>query len=469
MHAAPAVEFESVSKAFGLCQANRNLSFKVASGSIHAIIGENGAGKSTALRMLYGEFRPDSGSIRVHGEAVRFATPRDAIALGIGMVHQHFMLAPNETVLDNVIVGSEPARWTGRLNRKQAISEIEKIMRSAGMQLRLDAQIEDLPVGAQQRVEILKLLYRKARILILDEPTAVLTPQETDAFFDELRRLKAQGHTILLITHKLREVLALSDRITVLRAGEVVGHFETSEVDEPQLATAMVGAPITRLHRDERAFTAKKSFSIGKNLSLGFGEVLGIAGVDGNGQRDCVQSALRSARQQGFSTAYVPGDRHHEAVLLDESVEWNFLLGRQRDSKFQRGGVIHWSYVRESAAQGIADLDVRPPEPQAKMRTLSGGNQQKAVVARELQKVAEVEIYEYPTRGVDLGAAKMIHQKILDSRARGASVLLVSGELDELVSLCDRIAVLYRGEVRGVLERPSFELKQIGLWMGGAQ
>ena len=464
-----AVEFDAVSKAFGACRANRRISFQVESGSIHAIIGENGAGKSTALRMLYGEFRPDSGMIRVAGEVVRFSSPREAIARGIGMVHQHFMLAPNETVLDNVILGAETRAWPGRLDRKSARAEIARLAQDAGMQLDLDARIEELPVGAQQRVEILKLLYRKARILILDEPTAVLTPQETDAFFEELRKLKRLGHTVLLITHKLREVLALSDRITVFRGGEVVGHFETAKVDEARLATAMVGAKVTELEREKESRVSERSFSAFKDLKLGFGEILGIAGVDGNGQRACVEATLRAARDEGLSTAYVPGDRHQEAVVLDETVEWNFLLGRQRDAKFQRFGVLSWSRVHESAALGIEALDVRPPLARERMRSLSGGNQQKAVVARELQRIAQVEVYEYPTRGVDLGAAKLIHGKILESRARGAAVLLVSGELDELLTLCDRIAVVYRGEVRGVLKREAFHVERIGLWMGGGK
>lgn len=469
MSHAPAVEFDTVSKAFGACRANRRVSFRVDAGSIHAIIGENGAGKSTALRMLYGEFRPDSGTIRVNGELVRFSSPREAIARGIGMVHQHFMLAPNETVLDNVILGAETRTWPGRLHRRKARTEIAQLARDAGMQLDLQARIEELPVGAQQRVEILKLLYRKARILILDEPTAVLTPQETEAFFEELRKLKAQGHTVILITHKLREVLALSDRITVLRGGEVVANFETSKADEGRLAMAMMGAQVPELEREKESRANVRNFVAFRDLKLGFGEILGVAGVDGNGQRACVNETLRAARAQGLSTAYVPGDRHQEAVVLDETVEWNFLLGRQREPQFQRAGVLSWARVRESAQLGIEALDVRPPLVQARMRALSGGNQQKAVVARELQKKAQVEVYEYPTRGVDLGAAKLIHGKILESRARGAAVLLVSGELDELLSLCDRIAVLFRGEVRGVLKREAFHVERIGLWMGGGK
>lgn len=497
----PEVEFVHVSKRFGQVQANDDVSFAVRRGSLHGIAGENGAGKSTIMKALYGLHSPDSGEIRLRGEPVAFSSPLAAIRFGIGMVHQHFMLVPTLTVWENIVLGREPGRLV--IDRQAARDRISRLASQFGFGLDLEAKIEELSVGEQQQVEILKLLYREASVLVLDEPTAVLTPQEVDGLFERLRALKDQGRTILLITHKLREILAFTERVTVMRQGKVVGTFETTTLDEKSLAGHIVGRPPAPPIREAHApspsprlvvkglrvrGTAARARLDGIDLEVRGGEILGIAGVEGNGQAELVEvlslvrkdyegevswngkplKGLRTyaAKQTGLSI--IPSDRHREAVVLSFSVGENLLLGHHREEAIARRGWISPGRVRALAEPLLERFDVRPRRSDVPIASLSGGNQQKAVIARELARKASLIIAAHPTRGVDVGAIEFIHRVFLEQRRAGAAIVLVSSELEELIALSDRILVLYEGRVMGEIAASRATEGQLGCWMTGA-
>jgi general nucleoside transport system ATP-binding protein len=502
-----AVELRGLTKQFGSVVANAGVNLRVESGTIHGVIGENGAGKSTAMKMLYGIFPPDAGEIIVYGEKRVWSSPADAIAAGIGMVHQHFMLAGPYTALDNILLGAEPVRC-GVIDRKRARIRLESLAQQYGLPVDWDSPIEELPVGVQQRIEILKLLYRDARILILDEPTAVLTPQETNELFRNLKKLRDEGKTIILITHKLKEVMSFTDRITVFRAGKVTGEMPTSETSPQDLANLMVGRKVVlnievtpARPRDELAMELSGLSLAGAvagsrhklsdvSFSVKRGEIVGIAGVEGNGQSELLQAILHprdplcrtsgtvrflgedvthwEARKiRDLGVAVIPEDRQHEGLLLERPVSENFLLGLQRSPEFSRVGFLNSKSLRVEAAHAVEEYDVRPRDLMIPAGKLSGGNQQKLIVAREFQRKPPMLIAAQPTRGVDVGAIEFIHSRIVRARDEGAGVLLVSFELDEILTLSDRILVMYEGRiaaefVRGVSER------ELGLKMAGS-
>jgi general nucleoside transport system ATP-binding protein len=503
------IELAGLSKRFGDVQANAGVDLRVRPGTIHAIIGENGAGKSTAMKMLYGIYAPDAGAIRVRGEERRWRTPRDAIAAGIGMVHQHFMLAGPYSALENVMLGAEAAeprwRWLPRalrpLDAAGARRRLEELARRQGFQVPWNAPVEDLPVGVQQRLEILKLLYRDARVLILDEPTAVLTPQETAELFANLKALAAEGKTILIITHKLKEVMALADRVTVFRAGRSVAEVEKAATSPEELASLMVGRKVA-LHaeappeaRPGAAVLEAEGVGLpdgslaGVSLAVHAGEVVGIAGVEGNGQSELLHLVLDPARHRGTGklrwfgkdawgsgaaevrdagVGVIPQDRHREGLLLGSPVLDNFLLGLHRRKEFLRGPFVRWRTVAAKAALAMEAYDVRPRAVETAAGGLSGGNQQKLIIAREFQRDPRFLVAAQPTRGVDVGAIESIHRRILDARARGTGVLLVSSELDEILALSDRILVMYEGRIVARFRRGEADERQLGLSMGGA-
>jgi general nucleoside transport system ATP-binding protein len=502
----PAVELRGLSKRFGTCVANDGVNLQVERGSIHGIVGENGAGKSTAMKMLYGVFRPDAGKILVNGKERVWSSPADAIAAGIGMVHQHFMLAGPHTALDNILLGSEPSRF-GFINRKQARRRLEELSVQYGLHLDFKQPVEELPVGIQQRIEILKLLYRNANILILDEPTAVLTPQEANALFENLRRLREQGKSILLITHKLKEVMAFTDRVTVLRDGRVTGEKRTSETNPQELANLMVGRqvllkvdvppgkPLPELAIEVRNlalsdYCGTRHRHSNVNFSVNRGEIVGIAGVEGNGQTELIQAMLHprdpKCRSSGsvkflgrdvtawpardireLGVAVIPEDRQNEGLLLARSLAENFALGQHRTSEFNRLGVLESRNIARSAASAMQEYDVRPAELTMRAGKLSGGNQQKLIIAREFHRNPKVLIAAQPTRGVDVGAIEFIHKRIIRARDDGAGVLLISAELDEIMALSDRILVMFEGKIVSEFLRGKVD-ETLGLKMAGS-
>jgi ABC-type uncharacterized transport system ATPase subunit len=503
----PAIELRGLSKRFGTCVANDGVNLRVERGSIHGIVGENGAGKSTAMKMLYGVFRPDAGEILVNGKECVWSSPADAIAAGIGMVHQHFMLAGPHTALDNILLGSEP-RGFGLINRKQARQRLDELSKEYGLHVDWDQPVENLAVGIQQRIEILKLLYRNANTLILDEPTGVLTPGETNSLFQNLRRLRDQGKTVLFITHKLNEVMAFTDHVTVFRDGKVTGARQTSETNPQELANLMVGrkvllkvdVPNARAGR-ELAIEVKNLALSGVRgsrnrlsnvtLSVSRGEIVGIAGVEGNGQTELIQAMLhprdsdcrsagvvsflgrdvtnwtaRNIRQLGI--AVIPEDRQNEGLLLARPLAENFVLGLHRDREFSRAGILNSQNITKSASGGLQQYDVRPAELAMPAGKLSGGNQQKLIIAREFHRNPKVLIAAQPTRGVDVGAIEFIHKRIVRARDEGAGVLLVSADLEEILTLSDRILVMFEGKIAGEFLRGNVDKIALGLKMAGA-
>lgn len=502
-----AIEFKNVSKVFGNFYANRNLSFSVARGSIHGLIGENGAGKSTAMKVLFGIQPKDEGEILVNGKPETIANPIHAMKLGIGMVHQHFMLADSETVLDNIILGCEPS-FFGLLQRKKAQAELTRICENYGLKFsKWNARIGDLSVGEQQRVEIIKLLYQKSEVLILDEPTAVLTPQEVKELFTNLRKLKEEGKTIVLISHKLKEVLEFTDSVTVMRRGEVVGTKTTRETNEDELAEMMVGRKVSFTYQGPRKMLSTKGpplkpvlkfTSTKATFELRPGEILGVAGVQGNGQTELLKVLSNPAkygekyyrekydyylngREIGDATpltlrkmgvGLVPEDRLHEALLRQQDMTENFLLGQHQDSRYvggsPLGSMIKRDRVRESVEKNIRDFDIRPPFTTVWAGRMSGGNQQKLVMARLLDPQPSVLLVAHPTRGVDVGAIERIHEAIMFERNKGKSIILFSSELDELIDLADRMVVFFDGRIHGEFARKDFDPWAIGKVMGGA-
>jgi ABC-type uncharacterized transport system ATPase subunit len=504
-----AVELRGLTKHFGSVLANAGVDLRVEPGTIHGVIGENGAGKSTAMKMLYGIFPPDAGEIFVNGKQCAWNSPADAIAAGIGMVHQHFMLAGPYSALDNILLGAEPRRWGVMIDRKAARAQLEALTRRYGLAVNWDEPIELLPVGVQQRIEILKLLYRDAQILILDEPTAVLTPQETNDLFHNLKKLRDEGKTILLITHKLKEVMAFTDRVTVFRAGKVTGELATSQTNPQELANLMVGRKVVLsinvppAHpREEKAMEVADLCLAGavaesrhKLVEISFsvkrGEIVGIAGVEGNGQSELLQAILhpRDARSRTSGTvkflgedvtayetlrirdlgvAVIPEDRQQEGLLLGRPVSENFLLGLQRSTAFSHAGFLNSSSLQTAATQAVEEYDVRPRDLTISAGKLSGGNQQKLIVAREFQRKPRVLIAAQPTRGVDVGAIEFIHNRIVRARDEGAGVLLVSFELDDILTLSDRILVMYEGRIVAEFSRGEVSERELGLKMAGS-
>jgi simple sugar transport system ATP-binding protein len=482
--------------------ANRDASLDVDVGEIHALVGENGAGKSTLMRILAGMYRPDAGIIRINGNDVTGWSTSDAIAAGVGMVHQHFMLVPTLSVAENVVLGSEPKRGMG-FDRDAAVRAVEEISSKSGLNVSPTALVGDLSVGEAQRVEIIKTLYRGARILILDEPTAVLTPPEVTELWKVLRQLQSNDATIVLITHKLDEVMAVSQNITVMRAGATVGRLRTSDTTPAEIAKAMVGRDVALPSRDARMTSAAggHGLSVDNLTVIGHagrpvvddvsftvmpGEVLGIAGVEGNGQTELIEAiaGLRESESGEVriggrdithekvidrfarGLAHIPEDRHERGLILDYSIADNLILGKLPEYATSSG--IQRSKVSEFAAERISTFDIRPTNAEAPARTLSGGNQQKIVIAREFSRPFDVLLAVQPTRGVDVGAIELIHARLREARDAGKAVLLVSADLNEIFALSDRIAVMYKGKFATTLDRDDANEEIVGRYMTGA-
>jgi simple sugar transport system ATP-binding protein len=498
----PAVELRGITKRFPGVVANSDVTLSVRRGEVHAVVGENGAGKSTLMKILYGMQRPDEGEIRVDGKLVTFRSPSDAIAAGIGMVHQHFMLADNLTVLENVVLGNEPT-VRGRLDVKTARTRIVEISDAYGLGVEPDRLVETLGVGDRQRVEILKVLYRGARTLILDEPTAVLVPQEVDELFRNLGELKAEGLTVVFISHKLDEVLAVADTITVIRAGTTVRTVQPRDVSARDLAELMVGSelptPETRestvtdtvvLAVEGLTLTSADGRGLLQDVSLRIrrGEVVGVAGVEGNGQAELVEAILglrtpaagqvtlsgrditaastRERRETGI--AYIPEDRHRQGLLLTAPLWENRILGYQTRAPLVRGPWIDRRASRRDTLRIIGDYDVRTPGCDTPAFALSGGNQQKLIVGREMSGTPAVLVAAHPTRGVDVGAQAAIWEQLRRARAAGLGVLLVSADLDELIGLSDTLLVMLRGRLVASLDPARVTPEQLGSYMTGA-
>jgi simple sugar transport system ATP-binding protein len=497
-----AIDMRGITKQFPGVLANSNVDFSVRTGEIHALVGENGAGKTTLMNILYGLVHADSGEIHVDGKPARISGPRDAIAHGIGMVHQHFMLIPVFTVGENVMLGREPVTGPDFYDRRHAREAIQELTRRYGLALDADARMGDLPVGLQQRAEIMKVLYRGANILILDEPTGVLTPQESKELFGVLRDLVKAGKTIIFISHKLREVLEISDRITVMRRGKVVGHLTTRDTDEEKIATLMVGREVLLRVDKKPAQPGAVTFKVenltansdrgvpalkGLSFELREGEILGIAGVEGNGQseltevlagtrrvtggrvllgdRDVTTFDARTEREAGI--AFIPEDRRGAGLVLSYSIAENLILGRQRSHQFAwHEFVLQLNAIWSWARRLVKEFDIRTPSINTAVRNLSGGNQQKVIVAREMGTHPKVLIAAQPTRGVDIGAIEFIHRRLVAERDAGTAILLVSAELDEIRSLSDRIAVMYEGQIVSI-EPPDAPEERLGLLMTG--
>ena len=501
----PALELRGVDKRFGAVHANRAVSFAVAAGSVHGLIGENGAGKSTVMNIAYGFHRADAGEILINGRVAKIHSPQDAIAAGIGMVHQHFMLVENFSVIENVMLGVEGGRLlAGGLAR--AREELEKIGRDYGLEVPLDAVVGTLAVGLQQRVEILKALHRGAELLILDEPTAVLTPREAGQLFRLLGQLREQGKTVLLVTHKLREIMAITDRVTVLRQGAVVAEVETTRTSPRELAEKMMGRAVRLQVEKSPARPGAVLFTV-KNLDvhdqpggarvsnvsfeLRAGEIVAIAGVAGNGQAellealagmrapvngeiwlggvDLVAASIGPRGRRKLGLAHVPEDRLRVGVVASFTAQENGVLGYQDRAEFNCGGLMAGRAIRADCERKMAAYDVRPPRPGLRVSAFSGGNQQKLVVAREVDGEPKVLLVGQPTRGVDIGAIEFIHERLIALRDAGKAVLVVSVELDEILGLADRILVMAGGEIVGELSRAEATEEKIGLLMAGVQ
>jgi len=500
----PILELHGVTKAFPGVLANDHIDLTLNEGEILALLGENGAGKSTLMNILYGLYTPDEGEITIQGDKVKIHDPNDAIRQGIGMVHQHFMLVPVFTVTENVMLGVESIKGVVFLDRDTAAERIREISSRFGLEVDPDALVEDLSVGVQQRVEIIKVLYREANILILDEPTAVLTPQEAEELFKVIRSLVDQGKSVIFITHKLKEVLAIADRITVLRAGRVVGSTTPQETTEAALANMMVGREVILkvdkepaqpgesvldvqdlCVRDDRGALAVDTVS----LQVRAGEVLGIAGVQGNGQTELVEAltGLRPAESgkttvlgqdttratpravTEIGTAHVPEDRQRDGLVLSFPVEDNMVMNTYYVPPFAKGIILQQEEIEQAAQERVELFDVRTPSIFVPASNLSGGNQQKVIVAREFSRPISLLIASQPTRGLDVGSIEYIHSRIVEKRDEGCAVLLVSPELDEIISLSDRIAVMYKGQILANLPAQEATKERLGLLMAGVR
>jgi len=503
---APSIELRGIDKHFGAVHANKSIDLTVEKGTIHGIIGENGAGKSTLMSILYGYYEADGGDILIGGKKTRITTPQDAITAGIGMVHQHFMLVDNFTVLENVILGAEGGGLLGPVKGRAAKS-LSQLKADYDLDVDPETLVENLAIGIQQRVEIIKALFRGAEVLILDEPTGVLTPAEADHLFRIFRQLRDQGKTVILITHKLREIMAVTDSVSVMRRGEMVGSVKTSETSEVQLAEMMVGRRV--LLRVEKGpakpaepalrvenITVRDRFNVprvdGVSFEVRAGEIVGIAGVAGNGQSELLQAlaginALAAgririgehqitptapadpARIRDWVVGHVPEDRQHMGLVMPFEEYENSVLGYHRDKRYGSGLLLDLASMREDAVEKIEKYDIRPPNCRLRTANFSGGNQQKIVIAREVETDPALLLVGQPTRGVDIGAIEFIHKRLIEMRDAGKAVLLVSVELDEIMSLADRILVMFAGRIVGELDAKEATEQSLGLMMAGIE
>jgi simple sugar transport system ATP-binding protein len=495
------LELKNITKTFGTVVANNDVSITVHKGTIHAIVGENGAGKSTIMRIAYGFYNADSGEIFVDGQKADIRTPHDAIALGIGMVHQHFMLVDTMTVAENIILGAETGTATS-LDLEKANKDILKLSNDLRLGVDPKALVEDLSVGQQQRVELLKALYRDAQLLILDEPTAVLTPQEVEEFFGILRRMKEQGKTIIIITHKLEEVLAISDEVTVMRDGKDVGNVKTSETSAKDLARMIVGRDVllrvektdaepgrTVLEVSDLKIGGKQGSTVeGVSFTVRSGEIVGIAGIEGNGQTELIEALaglcrvssgtvefegkdvtnLSARRLKELGIAHIPEDRHKRGLLLHSDLAENSILGvHYRPPVAAAGGFMSGTAIDKRIHEIVENFDVRPPIPELSAKSLSGGNQQKLIIGREFELNPKLLLVSQPTRGVDIGAIEFIHRKLIELRDSGGAVLLVSAELEEVTALADRLLIFRKGKIVGEVDPKTTSTEEIGLMMTG--
>lgn len=498
-----AVEMTNITKVFGSFTANKSIDFAVEKGEIHALLGENGAGKSTLMNILYGLYSPTSGTVKINGEPVSFAGPRDAIKKGLGMVHQHFMLIEPFTVIENIILGEEPVTRVS-LDKKKARQDVIDLSDRYGLMINPDAKIEDISVGMQQRVEILKALYRKADILIFDEPTAVLTPQEIEDLIKILKSLAQEGKSIIIITHKLDEIKALASKCTIIRRGEKISTVDVDKVTEEELAEMMVGRQVSFHTEKKDLVLGDKALEIkdlhvkdargimkvdGFDLTLYGGEILGVAGVDGNGQSELLE-ALTGLRKVESGTVHVmgqditnaspkeirnarlnniPEDRNKRGLVQEFTVAQNFILQRFAEEPYSKSKIFQEKAIHDHAVKLMEEFDVRPRDPQYLAGSLSGGNQQKVILAREINDDPEVLIAAQPTRGLDVGAIEYIHRFLVDQRDKGKAILLVSFELDEIMNLSDRIAVIFEGKIVKILDRKVATEKDLGFLMAGGK
>ena len=498
------IEMLHITKEFPGIKANDDITLQLKRGEIHALLGENGAGKSTLMSILFGMYQPDAGEIRKNGERVSIKDPNDATALGIGMVHQHFKLIDVFTVLDNIILGAEDTKF-GFLQKKEARAKVQDLSQRYGLKVDLDAKVENITVGMQQRVEILKMLYRDNEILIFDEPTAVLTPQEIEELMKIMKNLTAEGKSILFISHKLNEIMAVADRVTVLRKGQCIGTVETKDTNQQALSNMMVGRPVQlQVEKDEahpgdvvlqvkdlrvHSKLHKKDAVQGVSFDVRAGEIVCIADIDGNGQSELIygltgleksaggtvtlcgeEISHTSIRKRLKNLSHIPEDRHKHGLILDFTLEQNLVLQRFREPQFQKAGFLKRDAIRSYANVLIDQYDVRSGQgPVTVVRSMSGGNQQKAIIARELDREKPLIIAVQPTRGLDVGAIEYIHSQLVAERDKGRAVLLVSLELDEVMNLSDRILVLYEGEIVGELDPKQTSVQELGLYMAGAK
>ncbi|MCC9272909.1 MAG: ABC transporter ATP-binding protein [Enterococcus aquimarinus] len=496
------IEMRNITKSFGTFKANDQINLQVKKGEIHALLGENGAGKSTLMNVLSGLLEPTSGEILMSGEVINITSPTKANQLGIGMVHQHFMLVDAFTVTENIVLGNEPSQF-GMLNRKEARAEILRVSEQYGLQVDPDAYVRDISVGMQQRVEILKTLYRGAEVLIFDEPTAVLTPQEIDELINIMHGLVKEGKSIILITHKLDEIKAVADRCTVIRRGKGIGTVDVADVSSQQLADMMVGREVSFktdkkvanpqevvLSVENIVVKENRGIEAVKNLSLEVraGEILGIAGIDGNGQSELIQALtglrkvesghiylggdeitnLRPRKITEAGVGHVPEDRHKYGLILEMTLAENIALQTYYQEPMSQMGVLNYGEINDHARDLIKEFDVRTVSEVVPAKALSGGNQQKAIIAREISRDPELLIVANPTRGLDVGAIEFIHKRIIEQRDNFKAVLLVSFELEEILNVSDRIAVLHDGEIVGIVNANETSEQELGLLMAGS-
>ncbi|MBP1903733.1 simple sugar transport system ATP-binding protein [Paenibacillus turicensis] len=497
----PVVELKQITKRFPGIVANDSISLTLRKGEIHALLGENGAGKSTLMNILFGLYQPDEGSIEMDGKPVTIDNPNTAIKYGIGMVHQHFKLVQPFTVTENIILGMEPKKGAN-IDYKSASAKVAKLSEQYGLQVNPNSKIQDISVGMQQRVEILKTLYRGADILIFDEPTAVLTPQEIVELMAIMRRLVAEGKSIILITHKLKEIMEISDRVTIIRRGKVIDTVDTHQTNPNDLAEKMVGRRVSFkidkaepqigepvLNMNQVKLTSKDNVPLlnGVDLTVRAGEIVGIAGVDGNGQTELIE-ALTGLRKVNSGTitlsgtnitnlsarkiiengvSHIPEDRHKHGLVLDFSIRENMILETYYKRPFSKGVLLEQDVITEHAEKLVKAFDVRTPSIETKARSLSGGNQQKAIIAREIDKNPDLLIAAQPTRGLDVGAIEFVHQQLIKQRDEGKAVLLISFELDEIINVADRIAVIYGGKIIGEVYPKDTNDQELGLMMAG--
>lgn len=498
-----AVKMVNITKTFADLTANNRVNFEVNKGEVRGLLGENGAGKTVLMRILYGMHKPDQGQIFVDGEEVKIDDSAKAIKLGIGMVHQHFMLVPSLTVAENIVLGVEPTKFSFLLNIERTLEDIKSLSDQYRLQVDPKAKVSTIPVGVQQRVEILKALYRKAQILILDEPTSILAPQEVESLFEAIKALKQQGKSVIFISHKLKEVCAICDRITVLKKGKVVGTVEKSQMKPDELAEMMVGHEVSSTFERQHAASGKIVLLIDKlnaendrkrlalndvSLNVHEFEILGLAGVEGNGQTELVEvlTGLRASKsgivnfldeeitdvsphrriEMGF--ANVPEDRQKTGLILDFSVSENLILGRHDTPPFMtKWSTLNFANVTKFAEQSIEEYSIETPDRRTLARYLSGGTQQRVVIAREFSRKPKFIIASQPTRGLDIGATQYVHKKLVEMRDQGCAILLITADLDEMFALSDRIAVIYNGKIVAIKNRNNINELELGLMMTG--